>query len=615
VSPTQIAFTASIAAGSPTEGDGWSLYCPNAASTLIGEVPPSIHITPCAITPVPAIASVQPAVWGAGQATAITVTGTNFIPNDNVNGCDPSSLGVFVGNQGVSISNQLVASPTQITAIVTPKPSTKAQTATLSVSSWNPNTGPVGTQTITAQIEPCPTPTVTSVSPNVWFAGQTYNNVVVTGTKFTTNTAATATCPATTIIAVTDDIVPAALGAVTVDSPTQITIASVTPPATETTDGVQVQLSGAKTSSLASSYDNADVLEIPSITWMSDPDGSNPIIAGPNPTLPNPSAVAGLQINLTTTPTDATLAELPIPVATSSTTWTVGGTNIGAMLYGGFDANGSPTSQSTSPTDLSENDLSTYWLYAGNNVAVTYVYCVATSTPAYDCATETDATFNVTGPTAAVAPVLTLPDATNEWEVPNPNATCPMQYLSFGVPTLTVPCPGLDAIPGIAFQPNVTDAGGGSFFWLQVINSGVQTVTAPGHTYTPNTEAGLDNADPYLLMPPSSNPSPTSDGPNVGLNNNYATVSDAFSANMYLMWQANPDTSSYIAVPVGYVNWSISSNAENTGGNPPWILTPCGGLAIPIPCPGATATTWMSSDLTGPAPGMPTWTQIVTNTN
>ncbi len=28
----------------------------------------------------------------------------------------------------------------------------------------------------------CPTPTVTSITPDVWFAGQTYNSVTFTGT-------------------------------------------------------------------------------------------------------------------------------------------------------------------------------------------------------------------------------------------------------------------------------------------------------------------------------------------------------------------------------------------------------------------------------------------------
>jgi hypothetical protein len=102
------------------------------------------------------------------------------------------------------------------------------------------------------------------------------------------------------------------------------------------------------------------------------------------------------------------------------------------------------------------------------------------------------------------------------------------------------------------------------------------------------------------------------DAPAIGLLNKNigATLSAAFSANMYLMWQSNAD-STYLKVPVGYVNWSIHGKAKNVGGTPPWILSPCGIVAT---CPGATATPWASSDPAGPAPGLPTWKTILTNT-
>ena len=100
------------------------------------------------------------------------------------------------------------------------------------------------------------------------------------------------------------------------------------------------------------------------------------------------------------------------------------------------------------------------------------------------------------------------------------------------------------------------------------------------------------------------------DAPDVGLQN-YRTQSEDFNANMFLMWQSNADAS-FIAVPVGYVNWRINGKAKNLGRAAGWVLTGCGFIVAR--CPGATTTSWASNDATGPAPGLPTWTTILSNT-
>ncbi|MGA3081073.1 MAG: hypothetical protein ABSD44_06790 [Terracidiphilus sp.] len=327
----------------------------------------------------------------------------------------------------------------------------------------------------------------------------------------------------------------------------------------------------------------------------------------------------GQQIHLTTNP------NLPDTIKPTKTTWTVGGTNIGNRVFGPLAANGSPTTASVTPTVLKDPSLSTYWLYPNDpsdpsaNFPVTYLYCVdipglsaADVKNGLNCSLPAKAAFNVSGPSASVAPVLTTPDATNQWDVTDPNPACPMQFLAFGVYADEAPCPGATpAIPGIAFQENVADAGGGSFFWLQIVNSVVITSTAPGHRYLPNSQGpGLDNKYKYPGI--SLSGLEAFDAPSVELLNIYATKSEAFSANMYLMWRADADPS-YIDVPVGYVNWSIKGKAENSGGSPPWALTPC-GIVIVHPCAGAYAVPWLSSDPNGPAPDLPNWTSILTNT-
>lgn len=113
----------------------------------------------------------------------------------------------------------------------------------------------------------CPPPTVTSISPNVWFAGTTYSNVVLTGTNFIAPANATAACPANTVSVSTPSGAQVALGAVTVNSPTQIVIATVTPPANEITETATVAVSGQPlTPIVASQTITAQIFNEPTIT-------------------------------------------------------------------------------------------------------------------------------------------------------------------------------------------------------------------------------------------------------------------------------------------------------------------------------------------------------------
>lgn len=167
----------------------------------------------------------------------------------------------------------------------------------------------------------CGLPTITSLSPNIWLAGQTYT-VTINGTSF--NPTASQSCSMTSVnISMSNGgTVTAKVASVT---PTQIT-ATVTPGTNDSTGGATVAIVGAQTPA-----SNADVLEISVITWTSDPDGTSPTISGPNAKLPKPSVAVGQQVLLTTTPTAATLGTLPVQVTlatadppTVPTPWTVG---------------------------------------------------------------------------------------------------------------------------------------------------------------------------------------------------------------------------------------------------------------------------------------------------
>jgi hypothetical protein len=201
-----------------------------------------------ACCPPPTVTSISPNVWFAGTTYSnVVLTGTNFIAPANATAACPAntvSVSTPSGAQ-VALGAVTVNSPTQIViATVTPPANEITETATVAVSG-QPLTPIVASQTITAQIiAACPPPTVASVTPNTWFAGQTTNNVTIAGTNFVTTAAATAACPASTVSVATPSGAVVALGAVTVNSPTQITIATVAPPANETAETATVTVSG-----------------------------------------------------------------------------------------------------------------------------------------------------------------------------------------------------------------------------------------------------------------------------------------------------------------------------------------------------------------------------------
>jgi 3D (Asp-Asp-Asp) domain-containing protein len=227
--------------------------------------PGSVQITPCAIPPpAPTIISITPAVWNPGVTTNITITGTGFIGN-GPNYCNPTTLNATAPTESqMDLINTNVLSSTQITATVTPLASDPAETATVTPANYVYNSPPQGPYYITgaaatAQIVPgCAPPTVASVSPNIWFAGQTYDSVKITGTNFITPAKATAACPATTATLTGASF---ALGAVTVNSASLITIASVAPPSSEPTETATITVSGNPAATTT-----AQILSAPKVT-------------------------------------------------------------------------------------------------------------------------------------------------------------------------------------------------------------------------------------------------------------------------------------------------------------------------------------------------------------
>jgi len=392
---------------------------------------------------------------------------------------------------------------------------------------------PVGDSTA-VYTAPCLVPTIASISPRTWFAGESYD-ITITGTGFTTQANATTSCPTTPVVARAASGSSVSLSGVTVVSPTEIT-ATVEPGIDDPT-GVAAITVGS--SSTGQQTVRTQILGN-QIQWngstISTTDGSTP---------PTQTAVVGQQIALTTTTPATTAYDGP----TLTPTWTVGGTNIG-----GYTA--STSGASVTPTTLNQSSLTTYWPYAGNNIPVTYQYCanIQGANPVLQCSLPANATFTVTDlgtGTMKVTPYyrVTIADL-------GACSTYPAGPWLIYAGSATGNCLQLTAIPGVTFNTPTGYPNGqnGVFTVVQVINSNITTGSGPAGNYNIgpwNNE--LDGPLPYGTFP-----NKISDSPMTQLTPNYTNVSRTMTATVFLMWQ--PPSPS-ITVPLGYQEWTFSGTA------------------------------------------------------
>jgi hypothetical protein len=232
----------------------------------------------------PTITSVTPSTWAPGQTYNITITGTSFLgstPPDQY--CPAVTTSVtLTGTGSIALSNVSIVSATQITASVTPAAGDPAQTACVTVmygieigvapATANSGTCPADNNvSASAPVQiGCPVPTIMSVSPNVWIAGQTYNNVTITGAGFSPaipgppgGLGPPQPCPATTVAVTMSNGGTVAVSSVDVVSTTKIT-ATIAPAAADSTGGATVKLSGATPATAA-----AKVCGVPTIASIS----------------------------------------------------------------------------------------------------------------------------------------------------------------------------------------------------------------------------------------------------------------------------------------------------------------------------------------------------------
>jgi sugar lactone lactonase YvrE len=438
---------------------------------------------------------------------------------------------------------------------------------------------------------------ITDVTPSKWFAGKQYH-VTVHGTNFLFGTG-DGFCLSTLFVQVTNTKKPATVSDVRWVSSTEIT-ATIELDAHEPTESLQLSIGCGDPCDFYPGmiYGPIQVLPTPQIQWKGN------TISGDNPSPQD--VIVGQKIQLSTSPTT-----LPTALTFSQYAWTAGGTNIGSRPLTLPSGNSSTASITT--TILNQANLTTYWLYPKNDVSVTYHYCVnipglsdSDLASQGNCSADATAQFNVNGPSASIIQHEHLPYALGYPSVSLPIGGCnntQYQYLTFG---LVAPgawgCDPDVLLPGIVFdQGSVSGvpAGGGSFFWLQLVdNNTISFSPSSGTTVLRNAGTGLDNTYPY------SDDDNTLDYPqNSLLTTGYVAQGRAFSARMYLMWQSLKSDTTYIAVPIGYVQWGFNGVASyNASNTPQWSLNSTSSTTMPV--------YHQSTDIQN---GMPTWTTLVTN--
>jgi hypothetical protein len=538
---------------------------------------PSGYIPPSTIT------SISPSIWVVGHSYKVLVTGV-FTGNTSSAispGCDYSEAWVTKGDESsdpyVTISNydepSAFVSLTQMMFDVKVKDG--ASSGTYDFSMTCDGNCPLATAPI--QIKGCADETITSVSPNIWFAGKAYKTTI-TGTNFITKEKATKLCPVSKVDA-TATSSNVSVSDVTVVSDTQIT-STIKPEKDSPVEQGTVTVDSVPSNTTI--IDNE-------VQWNNQ--GTLQNIAGIFATGAPQQAVVGQPIILTTNP------NLPANITVTSSDWTVGGTRIA-----GYKAN----SESASVTELKDDDLKKpnitfYWVYPTDST-VTYNYCVNIPGLSADdianklnCSLTEKATFNVEGVTSPSIGYF------NEFLAHiNTLAACDGvgggTYLVYGnVYGQPNPCP-YNGTPGITFYPYGSPPNTGNMFFVQVVNSNdVKYLIGDVIKIACMDRPGLDGDYPYQGL----NPTSVSDAPPQIIIPTYTTLTRTFSATMYLFWQST-STAGSIPVPLAYIPWTFSADANLVGGT--WTA---GGGGAPVLNNSGQSNL---SDPSQPNYGYPTWT-------
>jgi hypothetical protein len=297
------------------------------------------------------------------------------------------------------------------------------------------------------------------------------------------------------------------------------------------------------------------------------------------------SVVVGQQIALTASYGNIT---------PTSQSWTVPGTGSNPpTAVGGFSIGPSSTTGGTTAVTLNQQSTTFYWSIPNNPNTVTFTLNYGSGQTA-----TAQANFTVAG---VSSPSMSVQSPTNGTLSINTLTGCSQQsggpYLVYG--SVSGPAPGCTGTTtgqaGILFtNPSGTQpSGGGSFSFVQLINSDTRSYSSNAGSLTCSHSAGLDGQYPYAGQASATS---ATDAPEAPLPSTYTSASRSFNATMYLMWTSSQVNS--IPVPLVYQTWQFSGSTTQSNGT--WG-TPSGSGG---PVGGVTATNG----------SYPTWGNIATET-
>jgi hypothetical protein len=435
-----------------------------------------------------------------------------------------------------------------------------------------------------AQYTACSTPTITSITPSGWWAGQK-QDITINGGCFQTSSDAGGPSKVT----LTDGANEVKLSNVSVGSTTQITATvNVTKKApAETVTLTVTNPSGSAKPGSATANPAPVVLPVPVIKWRDKK------ISGDNAN--NQSVIVGQPVELTTTP-----ATLPGGFTVSNSTWKIEGTTI--KSYQGDDSG-----ITLEDTDLDKQNTTFYWLYKDDPLDVTYEYCATDPNANQLCTSpQAKATFKATRPKIDLtvtnpynrAKVNELPVCGQKKEKMAHMFYGDLHYRSGCTPPYTGPV-GIDL--------TASGGGNGTYKFVQVLSTDTLTWNGQKPFHCGPYVNVLDFGFPFpgvSPLPPAA-PQKAYDGPGQSLPNIYSSGTRDFHAVMYLLWQPpqlkGTSTTSY-PVPIGHQEWQFMAIADQKApiGEGKWrqpTTTAAGKVGDFVP----------SSESDNPVYGYPTW--------
>lgn len=318
---------------------------------------------------VPSLSTITSITWTAGQTTTVTIDGANFCP-------DYGFVTSTDDNGDFPITSYTYNGTSQIVLTVSPAASDPPATISVTVGDCDDDCGYAVSFNVQI-VNKCTPPTISSITPLGWWAGQDNQSININGSCFLmpsdkggpSKVSVTANGVTLSNVHVVDPTWITATVNITKKAPAEtVTLTVTNPPAS----GV----SGTVTANPA-----PVVLPIPVIKWKTRE------ISGDN--AKTQKVQVGQPVELTTTPDT-----LPGGFTISQSTWTIPGTNVQQFSH--------PNSGIVlTPTETDQPKTAYYWLYPKDAMNVVYTYCATDPNGNQICESpEAKAVFNAESPGA-----------------------------------------------------------------------------------------------------------------------------------------------------------------------------------------------------------------------